>query len=173
MRVCADHLRAVAFSIADGQLPSNAKAGYVIRRILRRAVRYAYTFLGQKQAFMYKLVNVLVEQMGAAFPELPAQQELITRVMKEEEDSFLRTLEKGINLLNGDMDELKAHGETQLDGESAFRLFDTYGFPLDLTELICRENGYTVDAAGFDEEMKKQKERARNAAAVENGDWEV
>ncbi len=173
MRVCADHLRAVAFSIADGQLPSNAKAGYVIRRILRRAVRYAYTFLGQKQAFMYKLVNVLVEQMGAAFPELPAQQELITRVMKEEEDSFLRTLEKGINLLNGDMDELKAHGETQLDGVSAFRLFDTYGFPLDLTELICRENGYTVDAAGFDEEMKKQKERARNAAAVENGDWEV
>jgi alanyl-tRNA synthetase len=167
------HFRAVAFSIADGQLPSNAKAGYVIRRILRRAVRYAYTFLGQKQAFMYKLVNVLVEQMGAAFPELPAQQELITRVMKEEEDSFLRTLEKGINLLNGDMDELKAHGETQLDGVSAFRLFDTYGFPLDLTELICRENGYTVDAAGFDEEMKKQKERARNAAAVENGDWEV
>ena len=140
---------------------------------MRRAVRYAYTFLDQKQAFMYKLVNVLVEQMGAAFPELPAQQELITRVMKEEEDSFLRTLEKGINLLNGDMDELKAHGETQLDGVSAFRLFDTYGFPLDLTELICREKGYTVDAAGFDEEMKKQKERARNAAAVENGDWEV
>ena len=173
MRVCADHLRAVAFSIADGQLPSNAKAGYVIRRILRRAVRYAYTFLGQKQAFMYKLVNVLVEQMGAAFPELPAQQELITRVMKEEEDSFLRTLEKGINLLNGDMDELMAHGQTQLDGTCAFRLFDTYGFPLDLTELICRENGYTVDEKGFDEEMKKQKERARNAAVVENGDWEV
>ena len=173
MRVIADHIRTIAFSITDGQLPSNAKAGYVIRRILRRAVRYGYTFLGQKQAFMYKLVNVLVEQMGAAFPELPAQQELITRVMKEEEDSFLRTLEKGINLLNGDMDELKAHGETQLDGVSAFRLFDTYGFPLDLTELICRENGYTVDAAGFDEEMKKQKERARNAAAVENGDWEV
>ena len=173
MRVCADHLRAVAFSIADGQLPSNAKAGYVIRRILRRAVRYAYTFLGQKQAFMYKLVNVLVEQMGAAFPELPAQQELITRVMKEEEDSFLRTLEKGINLLNGDMDELMAHGQTQLDGTCAFRLFDTYGFPLDLTELICRENGYTVDEKGFDEEMNKQKERARNAAVVENGDWEV
>ena len=114
MRVCADHLRAVAFSIADGQLPSNAKAGYVIRRILRRAVRYAYTFLGQKQAFMYKLVNVLVEQMGAAFPELPAQQELITRVMKEEEDSFLRTLEKGINLLNGDMDELKEIGRAHV-----------------------------------------------------------
>jgi len=173
MRVCADHLRAVAFSIADGQLPSNAKAGYVIRRILRRAVRYAYTFLGQKQAFMYKLVNTLVEQMGAAFPELPAQQELITRVMKEEEDSFLRTLEKGINLLNGDMDELKAHEKTELDGVCAFRLFDTYGFPLDLTELICRENGYTVDEKGFNEEMEKQKARARNAAAVENGDWEV
>ena len=173
MRVVADHLRAVAFSIADGQLPSNAKAGYVIRRILRRAVRYAYTFLGQHEAFMYKLLPVLVQEMGEAYPELPAQQELIGRVMKEEEDSFLRTLEKGINLLNGDMDELKAHERTQLDGESAFRLFDTYGFPLDLTELICRENGYTVDEAGFNAEMEKQKTRARNAAVVENGDWEV
>lgn len=173
MRVVADHLRAVAFSIADGQLPSNAKAGYVIRRILRRAVRYAYTFLNRKEAFMYKLVPVLVQEMGAAYPELPAQQELIARVMKEEEDSFLRTLDKGINLLNGDMDELKAHGKTELDGAAAFRLFDTYGFPLDLTELICRENGYTVDSKGFDEEMEKQKARARNAAVVENGDWEV
>ena len=173
MRVIADHLRAVAFSIADGQLPSNAKAGYVIRRILRRAVRYAYTFLGQKGAFMFKLVPVLVREMGEAYPELQAQQELIGRVMKEEEDSFLRTLDKGINLLNGDMDELKAHEKTVLDGVSAFRLFDTYGFPLDLTELICRENGYTVDEKGFDEEMQKQKARARNAAAVENGDWEV
>ena len=173
MRVIADHLRAVAFSIADGQLPGNAKAGYVIRRILRRAVRYAYTFLGQRSAFMFKLVPVLVQEMGGAYPELPAQQELISRVMKEEEDSFLRTLEKGINLLNGDMDELKAHGQTQLDGASAFRLFDTYGFPLDLTELICREHGFTVDAKGFDEEMAKQKARARNAAVVENGDWEV
>lgn len=173
MRVVADHLRAVAFSIADGQLPSNAKAGYVIRRILRRAVRYAYTFLNRKEAFMYKLVPVLVQEMGAAYPELPAQQELIARVMKEEEDSFLRTLDKGINLLNGDMDELKAHGKTELDGAAAFRLFDTYGFPLDLTELICRENGYTVDGKGFDEEMEKQKARARNAAVVENGDWEV
>ena len=172
-RVIADHLRAVAFSIADGQLPSNAKAGYVIRRILRRAVRYAYTFLGQKEAFMFKLVPVLVREMGEAYPELQAQQELIGRVMKEEEDSFLRTLDKGINLLNGDMDELKAHEKTVLDGVSAFRLFDTYGFPLDLTELICRENGYTVDEKGFDEEMQKQKARARNAAAVENGDWEV
>ena len=173
MRVVADHLRAVAFSIADGQLPSNAKAGYVIRRILRRAVRYAYTFLGQKEAFMYKLLNVLVREMGTAYPELTAQRELIGRVMKEEEDSFLRTLEKGIMLLNGAMDELKAHGEAQLDGKEAFRLFDTYGFPLDLTELICAENGYTVDEKQFNEEMKQQKARARNAAAVENGDWEI
>ena len=173
MRVIADHLRAVSFSIADGQLPSNAKAGYVIRRILRRAVRYAYTFLGQKEAFMYKLLPVFIGEMGAAYPELEAQRELIGRVMKEEEDSFLRTLDKGINLLNGAMDELKAHGETQLDGAQAFRLFDTYGFPLDLTELICRENGYSVDEAGFSVEMEKQKARARNAAAVENGDWEV
>ena len=171
MRVCADHLRAVAFSIADGQLPSNAKAGYVIRRILRRAVRYAYTFLGQREAFLYKLLPVLVEEMGDAFPELKAQQQLIGRVMKEEEDSFLRTLERGINLLNGAMDELKAHQLTVLDGASAFRLFDTYGFPLDLTELICRENGLTVNVEEFNVEMQKQKDRARNAAAVENSDW--
>ena len=173
MRVIADHLRAVSFSIADGQLPSNAKAGYVIRRILRRAVRYAYTFLDQKESFMYKLLLVFIGEMGGAYPELVAQRELIGRVMKEEEDSFLRTLDKGINLLNGAMDELKAHGETVLDGTQAFRMFDTYGFPLDLTELICRENGYTVDEAGFNVEMEKQKARARNAAAVENGDWEV
>ena len=173
MRVVADHLRAVAFSIADGQLPSNAKAGYVIRRILRRAVRYAYTFLNQKEAFLYKLLPTLVHEMGAAYPELPAQQELISRVIKEEEDSFLRTLEKGINLLNADMDELTTQGKTELPGTQAFRLFDTYGFPFDLTELICREKGFTVDEKGFDEEMAKQKARARNAAAVENGDWEV
>ena len=173
MRVVADHLRAVSFSIADGQLPSNAKAGYVIRRILRRAVRYAYTFLDQKEAFMYKLLPVFIGEMGGAYPELVAQRELIGRVMKEEEDSFLRTLDKGINLLNGAMDELKAHGEKVLDGAQAFRMFDTYGFPLDLTELICRENGYTVDEDGFNVEMEKQKARARNAAAVENGDWEV
>ena len=173
MRVIADHLRAVSFSIADGQLPSNAKAGYVIRRILRRAVRYAYTFLNQKEAFMYKLLPVFIGEMGGAYPELVAQRELIGRVMKEEEDSFLRTLDKGINLLNGAMDELTAHGQTVLDGAQAFRMFDTYGFPLDLTELICRENGYTVDEDGFNVEMEKQKARARNAAAVENGDWEV
>ena len=171
MRVVADHLRAVAFSIADGQLPSNAKAGYVIRRILRRAIRYAYTFLGQKEAVIYRLLPVLIQEMGDAFPELPAQRELIARVMKEEEDSFLRTLEKGINMLQTAMDQLKAEGKNQLDGVQAFRLFDTYGFPLDLTQLICREHGFTVDEEQFDAEMQKQKERARNAAAVENGDW--
>ena len=171
MRVCADHLRAVAFSIADGQLPSNAKAGYVIRRILRRAVRYAYTFLGQKEAFLYKLLPTLVEEMGDAFPELKAQQQLIAKVMKEEEDSFLRTLEKGIQLLDKAMEQLRQEGKTELDGVQAFRLFDTYGFPLDLTELICRENGFTVDEKQFAEEMQKQKDRARNAAAVENSDW--
>ena len=171
MRVCADHLRAVSFSIADGQLPSNAKAGYVIRRILRRAVRYAYTFLGQKEAFLYKLVPTLVYEMGDAFPELKAQQQLISKVMKEEEDAFLRTLDKGISLLDKAMEQLKAEGKTELDGVQAFRLFDTYGFPLDLTELICRENGFTVNEEQFNVEMQKQKELARNAAAVENSDW--
>ena len=173
MRVCADHLRAVSFSIADGQLPSNAKAGYVIRRILRRAVRYAYTFLGQKESFLYKLVPTLVHEMGDAFPELKAQQQLISKVMKEEEDAFLRTLDKGISLLDKAMEEMKAAGKTELNGEQAFRLFDTYGFPLDLTELICRENGFTVNEAQFNVEMQKQKERARNAAAVENSDWVI
>jgi len=171
MRVVADHLRAVAFSIADGQLPSNAKAGYVIRRILRRAVRYAYTFLNQKDGFMFKLVPVLIKEMGDAYPELPAQRELIMRVMKEEEESFLRTLSNGINMLSDAMAELKKQGKTELDGVQAFCLFDTYGFPLDLTELICRENGLTVDERQFDSEMQKQKERARNAAQTESSDW--
>ena len=178
MRVCADHLRAVAFSIADGQLPSNAKAGYVIRRILRRAVRYAYTFLDQKDGFLFRLVPTLVAEMGDAFPELKAQQTLITKVIKEEEDSFLRTLDKGIQLLDKAMADIKAatasgSADTKyvLDGVQAFRLFDTYGFPLDHTELICRENGFTVDEEQFNVEMQKQKERARNAAAVENSDW--
>ena len=178
MRVCADHLRAVAFSIADGQLPGNAKAGYVIRRILRRAVRYAYTFLGQKEAFLYKLLPVLVDEMGDAFPELKAQQTLIGKVIKEEEDSFLRTLDKGIALLDKAMEEMKSSTQhptpntpLELSGVEAFRLFDTYGFPLDLTELICRENGFTVNEAEFDAEMQKQKDRARNAAQVENSDW--
>ena len=173
MRVVADHLRAVAFSIADGQLPGNAKAGYVIRRILRRAVRYAYTFLEQRDAFVYKLVPMLVHEMGEAYPELKAQQQLIGRVIKEEEDSFLRTLDKGISMLNEAMDELRQQKKTVLDGTKAFRLFDTFGFPLDLTELICRENGMTVDEKQFDAEMQKQKERARNAAQVENSDWTV
>ncbi len=173
MRVVADHLRAIAFSIADGQLPSNAKAGYVIRRILRRAVRYGYTFLGQKEAFIYKLVPTLIAEMGEAFPELVAQKELIMKVMKEEEDSFLRTLANGIKLLSDVMARVKDEGKTVIPGAEAFKLFDTYGFPLDLTGLICRENGMTVDEEGFDVEMQKQKERARNAAQVEMGDWTV
>ena len=160
MRVIADHIRTIAFSITDGQLPSNAKAGYVIRRILRRAVRYAYTFLGQKQAFMYRLVPVLVENMGGAYPELKAQQNLIEKVIKEEEESFLRTLETGIRLLDKTMNETKAAGKTEISGVDAFTLYDTFGFPFDLTELILRENG-----------LEKQKARARNAAAVETGDW--
>ncbi len=171
MRVIADHIRAVAFSIADGQLPSNAKAGYVIRRILRRAVRYAYTFLGQKRPFMHLLLPTLTEQMGEAYPELVAQRELIDKVMKEEEESFLRTLETGIKLLDKVMADTKAAGKSEISGTEAFTLFDTYGFPLDLTELICRENNLTVDEAGFNTEMQKQKERARNAAAVETEDW--
>ncbi|MGM9798167.1 MAG: alanine--tRNA ligase [Parabacteroides sp.] len=171
MRVIADHLRAVAFSIADGQLPSNAKAGYVIRRILRRAVRYGYTFLGQKEAFMYKLLPVLIETMGDAYPELIAQKTLIEKVIKEEEEAFLRTLETGIRLLDKKMEETKAEGKQVLNGVDAFTLYDTYGFPLDLTELILREKGMEVDIEEFNKEMQKQKERARNAAAIETGDW--
>ena len=171
MRVLADHIRTIAFAITDGQLPSNAKAGYVIRRILRRAVRYAYTYLGQKEAFLYKLIPVLIETMGDAYPELIAQQELIVKVIKEEEDSFLRTLENGIKRINAIMDDTKAKGRTVVNGHEAFTLFDTFGFPLDLTELICRENGLTIDEEEFNQNMQAQKERARNAAAVENGDW--
>ena len=173
LRVIVDHLRAIAFAIADGQLPSNAKAGYVIRRILRRAVRYGYTFLGQKEAFIYKLVPTLVAEMGDAFPELPAQQKLIMKVMQEEESSFLRTLENGIKLLQGVIDETKAAGKTEIDGEKAFTLFDTFGFPLDLTELICREQGMTVDEKGFGVCMQQQKDRARGAAEVKLGDWQT
>ena len=171
MRVIADHLRAVAFSIADGQLPSNAKAGYVIRRILRRAVRYGYTFLNRKEAFMYKLLPVLIETMGDAYPELIAQKSLIEKVIKEEEEAFLRTLETGIRLLDKKMEETKAAGKTTISGVDAFTLYDTYGFPLDLTELILREHGMDADIDEFNVEMQKQKERARNAAAVETGDW--
>ena len=173
MRVVVDHLRAIAFAIADGQLPSNAKAGYVIRRILRRAVRYGYTFLGQKEAFIYKLVPTLVDEMGDAFPEIAAQQKLVMKVMQEEESSFLRTLENGIKLLQGVIDETKAAGKTEIAGDKAFTLFDTFGFPLDLTELICREQGLTVDEKGFDVCMQEQKNRARNAAEVKLGDWVV
>ncbi|MDR1764079.1 MAG: alanine--tRNA ligase [Dysgonamonadaceae bacterium] len=171
MRVIADHIRTIAFSITDGQLPSNAKAGYVIRRILRRAVRYGYTFLGQKQAFMYRLLPALIDSMGDAYPELISQKTLIERVIKEEEDSFLRTLENGIRLLDKTIQETRAAGKNCIAGADAFTLYDTYGFPLDLTELILRENNMQLDRAGFDVEMQKQKERARNAAAVETGDW--
>lgn len=171
MRVIADHVRTIAFSITDGQLPSNAKAGYVIRRILRRAVRYGYTFLDQHKSFMYKLLPALIETMGDAYPELIQQQTLIEKVMKEEEESFLRTLETGIKLLDKQIADTKAKGLTVLSGIEAFTLYDTYGFPLDLTELILKENDMSVDEAGFKAEMQKQKDRARNAAAVETEDW--
>ncbi len=171
MRVVADHVRTISFSIADSQLPSNAKAGYVIRRILRRAVRYVYTFLGQREAFLYKLVETLVDQMGAAYPELPAQKDLIKKVIKEEEDSFLRTLDNGIKMLDGKIREQRAQGKNEISGEDAFLLYDTYGFPLDLTELILREQDMSVEKEGFNREMAKQKQRARNAASTEATDW--
>ena len=171
MRVIADHVRTISFSIADSQLPGNAKAGYVIRRILRRAVRYAYTFLDQKQAFMYKLVNTLIDSMGEAYPEIAAQRELIMKVIKEEEDSFLRTLDKGIAILDEAIKNAKKQGKNEISGKEAFVLYDTYGFPLDLTELILKENGMTLDKKEFDVEMEAQKTRARNAAAVEATDW--
>lgn len=171
MRVIADHIRTIAFSITDGQLPSNAKAGYVIRRILRRAVRYGYTFLGQRQAFMYRLIDILIDTMGDAYPELAAQRDLIAKVIKEEEDAFLRTLETGIRLLDKVMSEAKAAGKNVISGKDAFTLYDTYGFPLDLTELILKEHDMTVNIDEFNAEMQQQKERARNAAAIEAGDW--
>ena len=173
MRVIADHVRTISFSIADSQLPSNAKAGYVIRRILRRAVRYGYTFLNQKQAFIYSLVDTLIEVMGEAYPELVAQSELIKKVIKEEEEAFLRTLETGIKLIDKVINETKAAGKNEISGVTAFTLYDTYGFPLDLTELILKENGLTANIDEFNAEMTKQKERARNAAAVEATDWVV
>ena len=173
MRVIADHIRTIAFAITDGQLPSNAKAGYVIRRILRRAVRYGYTFLGRREAFIYSLLPVLIETMGDAYPELVAGRELIGKVMKEEEESFLRTLETGIRLLEKQMEDTRAKGLSVLDGHDAFVLYDTYGFPLDLTALILSEHGMSVDEAGFDAAMQQQKERARNAAAIDAGDWQI
>ena len=169
MRVVADHVRTIAFAITDGQLPSNAKAGYVIRRILRRAVRYGYTFLGRREAFMYALLPTLIESMGGAYPELIAQKDLIQKVMREEEESFLRTLEAGIKLLDKKIEELGNKG--QLSGHDAFVLYDTFGFPLDLTELILREHGMALDQKGFDQEMAEQKARARSAAQLETDDW--
>ena len=169
MRVIADHIRAISFSIADGQLPSNVKAGYVIRRILRRAVRYGYTFLGFKEPFLCRLVPQLISDMGEAYPELVAQQQLVTRVIREEEEAFLRTLDKGIRLMDNIL--AKSQDKKVIAGIDAFTLYDTYGFPIDLTELIAAENGFTVDMDGFTVELDKQKERARNATAVENGDW--
>ncbi len=171
MRVVADHVRTIAFSIADGQLPSNAKAGYVIRRILRRAVRYGYTFLGMRESFMYRLIDTLIESMGTAYPELPAQVDLIKHVCKEEEDSFLRTLETGMKLIDKVIADTRKAGKAQITGREAFTLYDTYGFPLDLTELILRENQMTVNEEEFNAEMQQQKQRARNAAAVEATDW--
>jgi len=173
MRVVADHIRTIAFSITDGQLPSNAKAGYVIRRILRRAVRYGYTFLDQKKPFMYRLIPALIRSMGDAYPELEAQQTLIEKVIKEEELSFLHTLETGIKLLDKLIAEAQSAKSFTISGKDAFTLYDTYGFPLDLTELILREHLMKVDIDGFNAEMQKQKERARNAAAMETGDWIV
>lgn len=169
MRVIADHIRAISFSIADGQLPSNVKAGYVIRRILRRAVRYAYTFLGVDQPFLCRLVPVLASEMGDAFPELVRTQDLITKVIKEEEDSFLRTLDKGIRML----DNIMTKNETlkTISGEEAFVLYDTYGFPSDLSDLIAREKGFKIDMDSFEKELKKQKERSRNATSTQEGDW--
>ena len=171
MRVIADHLRAIAFSIADGQLPSNVNAGYVIRRILRRAVRYGYTYLGFNEPFICKLVEGLVQQMGDQFPELRAQQDLITKVIAEEESAFLRTLATGINLMDGVIAKAKEAGKDTISGSDAFLLYDTYGFPIDLIELIAHENGMKVDGDAFSKELQKQKERSRNAAAVDTDDW--
>ena len=171
MRVIADHLRAISFSIADGQLPSNVKAGYVIRRILRRAVRYGYTFLNFDEAFIYKLVPTLVSEMGNAFPELKAQQTLIEKVIYEEEHSFLHTLANGIRLLDSIIEKKKAAAQSLIDGKSAFVLFDTYGFPIDLTQLIASENGMAVDHNEFEKELAEQKKRSQNAALVITDDW--
>lgn len=173
MRVISDHIRAIAFSISDGQLPSNNKAGYVIRRILRRAVRYGYTFLGFDKAFMYNLVEILVQQMGDTYPELVKQQKLITNVIKQEEDSFLRTLSTGLTLLNRIITRLQEKGYKTVNGKEAFELYDTFGFPFDLTDLILREKGMNVSKREFDEEMAKQKARSRSDAAQESSDWNI
>jgi len=170
IRVISDHIRAVAFSIADGQLPSNSGAGYVIRRILRRAIRYGFTFLTTKEPFIYKLVPTLVKMMGKAFPELVREKNLITNVIKEEEASFLRTLDQGLVLLENVIASEKGN---VISGEKAFELYDTYGFPIDLTALILRERGLGLDEPGFDKALQQQKERSRAATKVATGDWEV
>ena len=170
VRVISDHLRAVAFSIADGQLPSNTGAGYVIRRILRRAVRYGFTFLNTKDPFIYKLVDTLIKQMGGAFPELKKEKNLITNVIKEEEASFLRTLDQGLVLLDTVIE--KAQSKT-ISGVKAFELYDTFGFPIDLTALILRERGYDLDQKGFEAALAKQKDRSRSATKIATGDWET
>ncbi|MCQ2167720.1 MAG: alanine--tRNA ligase [Bacteroidales bacterium] len=172
MRVIADHIRAISFSIADGQLPSNVKAGYVIRRILRRAVRYGFTFLDLKEPFLCRLVPQLISDMGEAYPELPAQQKLIENVIREEEMAFLRTLDRGIRFLSDYMAAHRDDAEKKVSGVDAFTLYDTFGFPIDLTQLIASENGYSIDMDGFNVELQKQKDRARNATANEFGDWE-
>ncbi len=171
MRVIADHIRTISFAITDGQLPSNNKAGYVIRRILRRAVRYAYTFLGVKQPFMARLLPALIESMGIAYPELQARKDLIGKVITEEEESFLRTLSTGITMLERIIEETLKQEYKVVDGKIAFELYDTFGFPLDLTELILKEKGLVVDRKAFELEMEAQKQRARNASAVETDDW--
>lgn len=170
VRVIADHVRAVAFSIADGQLPSNTGAGYVIRRILRRAIRYGFTFLETKEPFIYKLVETLSNQMGDAFPELKSQEQLISNVIKEEEVSFLRTLEQGLQLLEQVMKQTK---NKMVSGEKAFELYDTFGFPIDLTALILNERGYNLDEKGFHTELQKQKERSRAASEIATDDWTI
>jgi len=173
MRVVADHVRTIAFSITDGQLPSNNKAGYVIRRILRRAVRYSYTFLNAKESFMYQLIDALIETMGDAYPELEAQKTLVEKVIKEEEESFLRTLSTGISMLDKIIADTKSKNFNVVHGAVAFELYDTFGFPLDLTELILKENDLVVNREEFQAEMEKQKQRARNATAIETDDWQI
>jgi alanyl-tRNA synthetase len=172
-RVIVDHIRAISLSISDGQLPSNNKAGYVIRRILRRAVRYGYTFLDLKDPFLFKLVPILAKQFEEVFPELKAQQELVEKVIKEEETAFLRTLENGLKRLEAIKVELSDKQNMIISGAVAFELYDTYGFPLDLTALIAKENGLTIDEKGFEQEMTKQKDRSKSAAKMETGDWQI
>lgn len=173
MRVVADHLRAVAFSVADGQLPSNNKAGYVIRRILRRAVRYGYNHLGIEDPFMYHLVPVLAAAMGDQYPELRSSEEQIRKIIFEEETAFLKTLGKGLRMISKVIAEMKSEKKDILSGKVAFEMYDTFGFPVDLTQLILRENGLQLDTEGFENEMKNQKQRSREDASLEAGDWVI